>query len=355
MKTGAWLMAGVLGASMSLEAGPARLWTVTDWSGFREVPGTRPGEVVLTSPIWDAGQAWNEVVASWNAATSIALQVEVRPVPPEDSRFYSFGTWTARPGPESPRSSINDQKDAVASMQTDTLVLRQPATRFQVRVTVNGSPRDLKAVYLAFTDTTAPAEASEVRLAWGWDLGVPIRSQAEFPEGVDKWCSPTSTSMLLAYWAERRKRPEWDHPVPDTAAGVFDPGWSGTGNWPFNMAFAGSHDGLRACVSRLGGIADLERWVLSGAPAAVSVSYALLKGKPAAESGDGHLVVVRGFTPEGDVIVNDPGVRRERVRRVFPRADFIRAWNHSDRTAFLVWPEGHPVPVGTVFPAVSKP
>jgi hypothetical protein len=102
-------------------------------------------------------------------------------------------------------------------------------------------------------------------------------------------------------------------------------------------------------------VADLERWVVSGAPAAVSVSYALLKGKPAAESGDGHLVVVRGFTPEGDVIVNDPGVRRERVRRVFPRADFIRAWNHSDRTAYLVWPEGHPVPKGPVFPSVGKP
>jgi hypothetical protein len=94
---------------------------------------------------------------------------------------------------------------------------------------------------------------------------------------------------------------------------------------------------------------------LSGAPAAVSVSYALLKGKPAAESGDGHLVVVRGFTPEGDVIVNDPGVRRERVRRVFPRADFIRAWNHSGRTTYLVWPEGHSVPVGPVFPEPRKP
>ncbi|MBN9691783.1 MAG: C39 family peptidase [Verrucomicrobia bacterium] len=351
MKTGsAWLIAGVWGISMTLEAGPARLWTNPGWSEFAETPGTRPGEVVLTSPVWDAGQAWNKVVASWNAAPSVALQVEVRPVPPEDSRFYSFGTWTARPDSDSPRTSLNNQKDAVASMHTDTLVLKEPATRFQVRVTVKGARRDVKAVYLAFTDTTVPAETSEVRSAWAWDLGVPIRSQAEFPEGVDKWCSPTSTSMLLAYWAEQRKRPDWDQPVQDTAAGVFDPGWGGTGNWPFNMAFAGSHDGLRACVSRLGGMADLERWILSGAPAAVSVSYALLKGKPAAESGDGHLVVVRGFTPEGDVIVNDPGVRRERVRRVFPRADFIRAWNYSDRTAYLVWPEDHLVPVGSVFP-----
>ena len=151
--------------------------------------------------------------------------------------------------------------------------------------------------------------------------------------------------MLLAFWARELGRPELDADVREVAAGVHDPGWPGTGNWPFNMAFAGARPGLRACVARFDGLSGLEAWTRRGLPVAISVSYAMLKGAPLAEPGDGHLVVVCGFTPDGDVVVDDPGVRRERVRRVFPRSDVARAWATSHRTVYLTWPEDRSVPI----------
>jgi hypothetical protein len=91
---------------------------------------------------------------------------------------------------------------------------------------------------------------------------------------------------------------------------------------------------------------DLERWIAAGMPVATSVSYAQLKGSAEPKPGDGHLVVVTGFTSTGDVQVHDPGVRRERVVRTIPRADFMRAWNHSSRTAYLIWSRNSQPPPG---------
>jgi hypothetical protein len=94
----------------------------------------------------------------------------------------------------------------------------------------------------------------------------------------------------------------------------------------------------------LNGIADLEAFLNSGIPVAASVSYAVLKGGPKPENGDGHLVVVCGLSGS-TVSVNDPGVRLSRVRREFPRAVFQAAWAASHQTVYAVWPEGRALPV----------
>ena len=340
-----------LWGSTSVQSGTPRCLTWTRFSDFQSIPGETAGHTVLLSQDLAPGFPWNELVVSWNASAEVVLQVEARPTTPVGARFYSFGWWAANSTDRSRRTSLKGQEDALGRMMTDTLVLRQPAEKVQIRLTLQGPREGLKRLSLSFTgpDTEVPASDSFERI-WGTDLGVPLRSQADYPEGVDKWCSPTSTAMLMAYWGARFQRPEWSIPVPEVADQVSDPGWGGTGNWPFNMAWVGMHPGLNAAVVRLSGMSDLEHWIASGAPAAVSIRYTLLKGKSDSSPGDGHLVVVRGFTSEGDVIVNDPGVRLERVWRVYRRNDFLRAWNASRRTTYLVWPDGHPLPTRAAFP-----
>jgi hypothetical protein len=142
--------------------------------------------------------------------------------------------------------------------------------------------------------------------------------------------------MLLAYWADRLQRRELARDVPEVAAGVHDPNWPGTGNWPFNTAYAGSFAGLRACVTRLGDVSELEQWVRAGVPVAASLTYSVLKGEP--DQDDGHLVVCVGFSDQGDVVLNDPGSRRER-RKTVARDRFTAAWARSHRTVYLVYPE----------------
>jgi len=109
------------------------------------------------------------------------------------------------------------------------------------------------------------------------------------------------------------------------------------------MAYAGSFSGMRAYVSRFSDVSELEDWIASGIPVAVSVANTVLKGVPPREGPDGHLVVCVGFTEKGDVIVNDPGTRQQ-IRRVYPRENLVKAWARSQNTVYLIYPQGANIP-----------
>lgn len=301
------------------------------------------------SPEWRPGFAWNEVVPSWNVAVGSAWTIELRAVGTNQTEnWFPLGQWCSDTS-RAPRTSWTGGSLPGGKVLTDTLRLDQAAEGIQVRLTAGPgtTAADFRQFAVSWADTRAVAvEREPLRSTWGRVLAVPARSQADFPEGVTAWCSPTSVTMLLAWWQERRGRPLTPPDVRETVAGVFDPGWPGTGNWAFNMAYAGQVPGLRSAVARLADIPDLERWIDAGLPVAVSVSYALLQERPRPESGDGHLVVVRGFTADGDVWINDPGVRISRVQRQIPRAAFRAAWRHSRNTAYLIWPDDQALPVG---------
>jgi hypothetical protein len=173
-------------------------------------------------------------------------------------------------------------------------------------------------------------------------VDVGARSQLDYPEGAKIWCSPTSTSMILDYWSHKLNRPELSLTVPDVAKSVYDSVYKGTGNWPCNTAFAGSFDGMRAYVSRLTDVSELEDWIEAGIPIATSVSYNRLKGKGTA--GSGHLIVCVGFAENGDIIVNDPGTHLSNVRRTFSREIFQEAWADSANTVYIIYPENATIP-----------
>ncbi len=152
--------------------------------------------------------------------------------------------------------------------------------------------------------------------------------------------------MVLAYWSEQLHRPELDHTVPETAAAINDEGMAGTGNWPFNTAYAGSYPGMRAYVTRLSDVSELEDWIAAGIPPIISVSSYLLRGTNTGPD-EGHLIVCVGFTDQGDVVVNDPGVSVKRnmpARKVYPRQRVIDNWKKSKDTVYLVYPEDATVP-----------
>jgi hypothetical protein len=142
--------------------------------------------------------------------------------------------------------------------------------------------------------------------------------------------------MIMSYWSRRLGRPELDLDVPEIARAVYDPVWQGTGNWPFNTAYAGSYAGMRAYVTRMTDMAELEDWIASGLPVALSVCLNRLLGREGPPSG--HLVVCAGFTREGDLVINDPGARQN-VRKVLPRKNVISAWAFSKNAVYLIYPE----------------
>jgi hypothetical protein len=322
---------------------------ITNLSSFH-VTAQRAGlESVLTSPVLSTPLAWDELVISWNGSfpAGTGLTVEARAVGAgHGNRYFVLGRWAADRAVQ-PRESVSGQNDSEGEVRTDTLSLKSVATGLQLRLTLTASSgsnerAQVRFLGLSFLDRSAPVVAlasSPLRAAWGRELAVPGRSQLSYQGGRD-WCSPTSVSMVLAYWAERLKRPELDREVPEVAQGVFDPAWPGTGNWPFNTAFAGQFAGMRAYVVRLPGVRELERLVADEVPPILSVSFDLLHGK-SEDRGGGHLVVCAGFTKEGDFVLNDPWTRPgESVRRTVPRHQVLQAWARSRQTVYVIHPEG---------------
>ncbi len=311
------------------------------FSSFKRSPGERAGETILTSRELRARIPWNELIASWNAdmPTDAYLKVEIRAIySGHATKYYTMGLWSGDPS-RHPRTSVPKQKDADGNVDTDTLVLAQPAERFQLRLTLGASgKRQPKLTFLSVSlldNRTTPPMLPPNRSAWGKTIDVPERSQMAYENG-DVLCSPTTISMLLAYWSKSLKRPDLDRDVPEVVQGVFDPNWDGTGNWVFNTAYAGSFKGLRAYTARLSDVAELEDWIARGIPVGLSVCYNRLRGKSRAPSG--HLIVCVGFTKDGDVIVNDPGTSKN-VRKVFPRQNLIDAWAYKNNAVYLIYPE----------------
>ncbi|HWH70052.1 MAG TPA: C39 family peptidase [Candidatus Sulfotelmatobacter sp.] len=316
------------------------------FSSFETSAGARPRELVLTSPVLTSHLGWDELIASWNAETpaDTYLKIEVRALYPERAtKYYVMGLWSSDPA-RFPRESVLQQKDDDGDVSTDTLRLKHPCSRVQVRLTLGGALREkpkLKFLGLCLTDTqTTPPALAPNPVAWGRLLPVPERSQMLYSNG-NVLCSPTTVSMLMGYWAHQLKRPEIDQDVPEIAKAVYDANWKGTGNWPFNTAYAGSYRGMRAYVTRLSDISELEDWVAQGIPVGLSVCYDRLRGKPAGPNG--HLVLCVGFTQEGDPIINDPGTSKN-VRKIFARKNLIQAWAYSHNTVYLIYPQNSPLP-----------
>jgi hypothetical protein len=321
---------------------------IKDFSHFTQTAGTN-GEIVLISPEMTVPVNWDELVISWNVPTNVYLKAEARAVfPDHTTKYFILDKWSDQLSVY-PRESVRRQRDDDGNVSIDTLILKRHGGKAQIRITL-GSPdgvdiSKLRYLGLSFCDSEAhPAPRPANHAAWGKVIDVPQRKQAEY-EGGGGWCSPTSLSMVLAYWSDKLHRPELNHTVPETAAAINDTTLDGTGNWPFNTAYAGHYPGMRAYVTRLDDISELEDWIVAGVTPIVSVSsFINVKHR----GGDnGHLIVCVGFTDQGDVVVNDPGVSTKptvTARKVYERQHFIDCWKKSKNAVYLVYPIDMAVP-----------
>jgi hypothetical protein len=292
------------------------------------------------------GLPFNEVIPSWNVDNAVngSIKVEIRlSSKTASSVWYTMADWT---GDKSwaPRQSVENQRDALAAVFTDTLKLKVPGERVDVRVTMRTkeaaeSLPSLKLLTLCFSDTRATTvqESWESSPHWPSLVDVPQRAQGNYPNGK-VLCSATSTSMLLWHWSKVLAIPEIDRDVPEVEANVWDPVYKGAGNWPFNTAYFGSFPGMKGCVSRLTGIGDLEELTAAGIPVACSVSFDMIRGRPLSKGESGHLILVVGFTEDGTPIINDPAFK-DGVRKTYLRTDFEKAWCYSHRTVYLMVPD----------------
>jgi hypothetical protein len=339
--------------------------------------GTWTSEVTTVFP-------FNELVSSWNATTPAGtwIQVEVQPQLDDGhwAKWYILGRWSSSDSAFH-RTSVGGQGDADGFVSIDTFFAKDhPAIAYRLRATLYrkvGAAQSptltrLNAVAMNLTNQkmTFPSRStitSEI------DLGVPKYSQeihhGDFPQydnGGEAWCSPTSTSMVVSYWSHRTgtnydptpAEYSWvtdalgighaDPWVDYTARAVYDYHYNGAGNWPFNAAYAASR-GLVGDVTALHNLREAEPFIRAQIPLVASVAWESNKLEGAIKSTNGHLMVIGGFTANGNVIAYDPASDTDAlVRHVYDRAQFEQAWiPASGGIVYVIRPAGWNTPLLT--------
>lgn len=297
--------------------------------------GLLQGDGQLQSPVIETAHPFNDLVGSWNAlvpnGASVEMQVQARQGG-RWTKWYRLSRWE----PEAP-TSFERQEDEHGYVDVDTLKLKQKSAAFRYRITLNSTSTHhaiLRQIAIAYDDTShkLPAPLPFTPGPWVREIKMVSRSQMEEQSEYRRdICSPTALAMVLERWGHRLRTSDIAERVKDRYAGIY-------GNWPLNIAAAGSL-GLNAQVARLTSLQDLQEEVAEGRPVIISISYkeGELTGSPIKRTR-GHLLVVSGFTPKGDVIVQDPAAQKKAdVRRVYKRAELERAWVRNKRgLAYLI-------------------
>jgi hypothetical protein len=332
---------------------------------------------VWESPVVESPFAATELIPSWNARTPPGTWLHIEGRVGEGDGWepwFTVARWAEDdPTGESPitRTTVRDQDFDAGHVETDTWLTEDGhgVDRWQLRVTALALPGDGIAwpvvtlvAAAASRFAIASDEPTSAPAGRGHEVAVPPHSQrlhvGTFPEwdnGGQSWCSPTSTTMVLQHWGLAPKPDEvaWvghdvDPEVVHAVRRVFDRSYGGAGNWAFNTAYAGARD-LRAYVTRLRDLTEAESFVEAGVPLVVSVTFREDELDGAGYSTQGHLLTVVGFTPEGDVVSNDPNSHRvasnDEVRTVYRRDQFERVWLGSNGgLTYVMHPRDVPLP-----------
>ena len=366
--TGPELRAGTP-AGLKVQRGRLRLDTPTS---TRTLGAFRYEQATWDSPWVAPGFAFRELIASWSALTPgnsfVEVRVRGRNAAGRTSSYDLLARWTSG-DTYLKRVTDSGQTDDLAKVNVDTWQAPAGLTSYQLRVTLarkagttlNPSVDAVGAVASLLPDTTGAT--SKPGVGRGITLAVPSYSQmvheGDYPQwngGGEAWCSPTSTSMVLGYYKKLPAKTSYSwvptghvDPWVDYAARMtFDYDYDGTGNWPFNTAYAAPRVG-KAFVTRLRSLREAERFIAAGIPVVASISFGAgeLDGAPISSTA-GHLLVIVGFTADGDPIVNDPASHtRAGVRRTYDRGQLERAWlGGSGGVVYVVHDAAHPLPEG---------
>jgi hypothetical protein len=337
-----------------------------------------PRDISYQSGTWTsapiASFAFDELVASWNAATPDGtwITVEMRGLGAgRTTKWYVLQFWASGDATIH-RTSRSGQGDADGFVAIDTFVRSKKAaelTSYQLQLTLHRVAGSSQTPTVSFLGAMTSAEAKySIPSAFTGvvaDLPVPRLSQethaGDFPQydgGGEAWCSPTSTAMVLDYWramgypssgptaAQLTVFPgaHADGQVDYAARYVYDWNYQGAGNWPNNTAYAATFSGMKGFVTRLRSLAEAERFIAAGIPLVASINGSL----PGFlfKKTSGHLLVIRGFTSTGDVVTNDPAVfANADARKIYARDDFEDVWlGGSAGIVYVIYPTGVALP-----------
>ncbi|MEA2734676.1 MAG: hypothetical protein QOE14_1127 [Humisphaera sp.] len=326
--------------------------------GYRE--RLFPREGVWTGPEVETKFPFTELIASFNPHTpddtGVTLEIRVKQGDAW-SPWLFMQSWGRVIFP--PTRTIKFDAGAV---DIDTIELTKSAEAYQCRVglvafnydtTIAPSIRRLSVCYSGVVADAKEREKLLLKSAsaattlpsdFARDLAVPFHGQGDRRYPRSLWgliCSPTSTSMVLEF-----------HGATFTALEncdrIYDPQYDLFGNWGRAVARAGEV-GFDAWLARFRNWDQVKQQIADGTPVVASIRFS--KGQVKGflyERTFGHLLVVRGFTADGGVIVNDPASREKGAGAVYPAAEFAKAWFDNGGVGYVIKKPPKAVPASLV-------
>lgn len=292
---------------------------------------------------------FTEIMPSWNPITppdtGMVFHLRTRDEATQDwSPWLYMGQWgrtvhwptrtTEFPGGE---------------VRVDYLILKQPADAFQFRISLFSFDMDMRnnpavrRVAFSYSGRIADPATRERLLQkdildgeWARRLPVPFYTQGDLDRSISgSTCSPTSVSMLLSYHGI-------DKPLLENCMAIYDPEYGIFGNWNRAVAYPGEL-GLKAYLRRFRNWEQVKAMIAKDQPVIASIRFkeGEFPSNPMKSTG-GHLIVVIGFTPEGDVIVNDSAHRTEGMGIVYKADELGRAWFDKGGVGYIVEQEARP-------------
>jgi len=297
-------------------------------SGGREKDYPRQG--TWTSAEIQLEMPSTEFIPSWNGAVpaNCGMRLELRTARRGDwSPWLYFGSWGKTPKTLERVTWFGD-----GEVYIDNLILERSATAVQVRVTlfsyelergVSPQIRRIALSYSGYAPEIAAADLASIKLEksqWARDLKVPFRTQKDAPPALsNQICSPTSVSMVMQYFGVNR-------PTIENALAIYDSEYDLFGNWARAVERAGEF-GLDGWVQRFRNWEQVKEQIAKGQPVIASIAFRNGEFDSAVISRtNGHLIVIRGFTSDGDVIVNDPASRDKGEGAIYKAEELGRAW-----------------------------
>jgi hypothetical protein len=298
-----------------------------------------PRSGIWTSREVPATFSFTELIPSYNPHcppdTGLRFDIRTRDIASGKwSPWFYLGSWG-----RTLASVERDVRNDAGFVDVDTLKLKQPADAYQARVTfyalnldetINPTLRRLSICYSGPARSAPQDQPHAPPPDFARDIAVPFRAQGNAAKPLrPEICSPTSVSMVMQYLGR-------DRPTEENALAIYDSENGLFGNWARAVAWAGEN-GFDAWLTRYRNWDQVKATIAQGQPIIASIRFK--KGECpsfALQQTEGHLIVIRGMTKDGDLIVNDPASRDKGNGAVYKSAELAKAWFGHGGVGYII-------------------
>ncbi|MCX7765263.1 MAG: C39 family peptidase [Candidatus Sumerlaeia bacterium] len=288
------------------------------------------------SPIIKARFPFNELLPSWNVTLpeSCGFKVEFRLS--RDGKHWTPWLFLGGDGyvPNIELVEKNQQYEDI-EVDVDYLLMQSPQNYFQFRISLYSktgkATPELYLLSISYSNSLQDKQLWEQFTTHNDNFTTPVTPvQLEVPffsqlsarkKLRGETCCPTCATMVLNYYGKKLT-------LNKVISANLDPVYGIYGNWPKTTQTLWKF-GLRSYVRRFRNFNQVYEVLQKGTPiiASIQAQEGEISSAALYTRTDGHLILIRGMTTNGDLFVNDPYAHNEEEGcRIYKQEEIQRVW-----------------------------